>query len=107
MDLLCYVLTGRPTLLFPFAPFIGLMILCGCTAHLRSLWPKRCLFCGRQAVIAAVTTLGGRPNYRSKPQNWCAACGQYDAPEEGKPWWLDEDLADTNEFLLPESDANT
>lgn len=77
MDLACYALTGRPTMLFPMWPLVGLVGF-GCGwMQWRAARPRACPSCGRCAVIPIAHP--PRPkskrlvnNYR---RGWCAGCG--------------------------------
>ncbi len=76
-DLVCYVLTGKTTMLFPMWPIIGLVgFWCG-WKQWQSARPRECPECGRRSVIPIAVPL--RPDSKRKfnigKHGWCACCG--------------------------------
>ena len=76
-ELVCFLITGSPTWLFPWTIILAPVLLVGFYLFARHVIPGRCLDCGRRAVIptsplAAAPALPGQS--RPTLEGWCACC---------------------------------
>ena len=88
-DLVCYLLTGRPTMTFPLMPCVGLFLAwAGFKSQWRLLRPRPCGACGRRAVVPnGRLAHPGRPwDRRAAREGWCATCGALYERVELAPW---------------------
>ena len=87
-DLVCYLLTGRPTVTFPLMPCIGLFLFWAGFKQWRLLRPKPCGACGQWTIIPnGRLAHPGRPwDRRAAREGWCATCGALYERVDLAPW---------------------
>jgi hypothetical protein len=76
-DPVCFAVTGRTTLTFPMSPFIAAVCFWAGANQLRSMWPSRCVRCGRRAVISVArpARVSSRRLINTGKDGWCSNCG--------------------------------
>jgi hypothetical protein len=91
-DIVCYVLTGKPTMLFPMWPTIGLVgFWCG-WKQWQTARPRDCPLCDHRSVIPIAVPLrpGSKRKYNIGKYGWCASCGAPCERNYDKEWRLAE-----------------
>jgi hypothetical protein len=76
-DPACYLLTGRPTLIFPMGPLLSVGCLFGAWKQWQVARPSVCPNCGRRSVITIAWPIrpGSKRRINLGKHGWCASCG--------------------------------
>jgi hypothetical protein len=93
-DLVCYVLTGKPNMLFPMWQALGLLgFWCG-WMQWKTFRPRECPACGRRSVIPVAHRFHPRHKrkYNLGTHGWCATCGASFERKGLEPWKSMESL---------------
>jgi hypothetical protein len=91
-DSICYLLTGKTTILFPMWPIMGLVgFWCGWNQW-QSARPRDCPECGRRSVIPIAVPIrtGSKRKFNTGKHGWCASCGATCERNYDKEWRLSE-----------------